>query len=224
MDPMQRCVCFNVQGYCTSCEGKCHWTDHIKSNVDYEECEYIEEVPITTKTEAKGEAQEKQKASAALIVTYVGKIIEIVGELEGIQIKMKRCHEFLQENAARPTPYIATDYYEEQIAALKTEGKDGYLQEVKQLEEMVQHQKAIEHLTKGNVGTGKEADGQLTTIHEGFSKFKQQFLMYKEEIEEKKDYTGIFEWCEKSGEELMFKPPPKKKPQPDQQPQEPKEK
>ena len=39
--------------------------------------------------------------------------------------------------------------------------------------------------------------------------------MYKEEIEEKKDYTGIFEWCEKSGEELMFKPPPKKKPQPD---------
>ena len=75
--------------------------------------------------------------STALMMDYVEKIIEIVEELETAQLKIKQCHEFLWDNAARKTPYVATDYFEQQIEALKMDKPAFYMEEIKQLTEII---------------------------------------------------------------------------------------
>ena len=56
--------------------------------------------------------------TSILMLTYIDELLLVIDQLEGTQRKMKTCHDFLNEHAARSEPYVSTQYFEDQINAL----------------------------------------------------------------------------------------------------------
>ena len=86
--------------------------------------------------------------------------------------KIKDCDEFLQLHAARKKAYIATDYFREQIEAVKATGEEGWEMQVKALEGMLKQQEAVRQGIAGTVGT---EDVEAATIARSYSGFKGEF-------------------------------------------------
>ena len=76
------CICFNDKGYCTSCPGEHHWSEHIKAHVDYEEGEIIEEFDMQAIKIQKQEAVKEVSNAARLINKYIDDLETIINQLE----------------------------------------------------------------------------------------------------------------------------------------------
>ena len=51
--------------------------------------------------------------TSILMLTYIDELLLVIDQLEGTQRKMKTCHDFLNEHAARSEPYVSTQYFED---------------------------------------------------------------------------------------------------------------
>ena len=72
-----------------------------------------------------------------LLLRYVSELIKITEELSVYHKAIKDCDAFLQQYAARKKAYIATDYFEEQIEAIKETQEDGWEMQVKIIEDLL---------------------------------------------------------------------------------------
>lgn len=144
-------------GMCTVCPKKCVWSVHI--NTDYRwEITRVREKRTFQELKSKYEAALKQqKMSLENIIWQLGvEYAQVQWKVIDMLITVTKCLMRLAEIALRPDPLTTPDYIDLLIQAEKHEPKDGYIQRIKQLEEVKRSAVIVQKMADGMNLTAKE--------------------------------------------------------------------
>ena len=130
------CVAMDSKGYCTICEQHCVWSDHKSSGfrlvVEYEEVEKTYEDVLKKYQDAPG----KRSIIRSIVELRKKEYTKIRGDVEKQVNKCRSILEELREIALKPDPLSEGDYIEILIDTEKVECKPGFLDRVRELNDI----------------------------------------------------------------------------------------
>ena len=167
-DDKSRCYAIDNDGYCTYCDGKCHWTAHKNTG---ERFELAHRVEIKTHEDLKEKYESASSGKSALenmIASHQRQLEEAHSELHEMVDKARLCLIRLDEIALKPNPLTQVEYLQMLINSEKKQAKEGWLDRVDYLETTKKQAKLLSIMQdvndidrqieeeKTNMGTGWE--------------------------------------------------------------------
>lgn len=155
-----------VNGYCSVCEGGCHWEHH--KNLPYL---FVHSTKIVQRTmnEVKANYEEHSKQK----FTLEGYLTDARDEFARMQSRtiamldeMCQCKIKLAEIALRPNPITSTQHVEQLIRAEETEARPGWQNRVMQLKNILQRWEAVNEVDSGGNPVQKILDQYLVDLED----------------------------------------------------------
>ena len=128
--------CAMKDGSCTVCPKRCRWNRHVNNPWWFEVTEVTEERTYDELKQRYDEATQAKFRKQVMVANIQAKIRSTYDESVGLVVQAQQTLQRLDEIALKPNPLSQVEYIDLLIQCEKDEGKDGYQERIKYLNEV----------------------------------------------------------------------------------------